>query len=65
MNRARQVNLKKRKRKDVPQTQLIEWKTLNQTRIINGGMGNKRQKKNHAVPLYCLHLGTLPLFTLQ
>jgi hypothetical protein len=36
---------KKRKRKDVPQTQLFDWKTLNQPSIINVGMGSKRKKR--------------------
>jgi hypothetical protein len=46
INRAHQINQKKkRKRKDVPQTQLIDWKTLNQPSIINVGMGSERKKK--------------------
>jgi hypothetical protein len=43
IDRAHQINQKKkRKRKDVPQTQLIDWKTLNQPSVINVGMGEKK-----------------------
>jgi len=46
IDRAHQINQKKkRKRKDVPQTQLIDWKTLNQPSVINAGMGSEKKKE--------------------